>query len=145
VRAGVRPWELAKRAEESWPVARLKLLARVLDSLERVGPVALLSLPAELLASSGASPGLADGFVNYARALDGVDVGVLLTELPGGVRVSLRSKGGHDVAKVAARFGGGGHRAAAGCLIPGRLADARRALLDAFDTARGEPGARRGE
>ncbi|HEX8950461.1 MAG TPA: DHHA1 domain-containing protein, partial [Polyangia bacterium] len=66
----------------------------------------------------------------YARALDGVEVGVMLYEQDGGVRVSLRSKGAVDVGAVAASLGGGGHRAAAGCFVRGSLADARAKVLE---------------
>jgi phosphoesterase RecJ-like protein len=37
------------------------------------------------------------------------------------VKVSFRGKGDVDVAKIAARYGGGGHPSAAGCTIPGSL------------------------
>jgi phosphoesterase RecJ-like protein len=46
--------------------------------------------------------------------------------------VSFRSKGRVDVSAVAARFGGGGHRNAAGCTVPGTLADVRKRVLDAL-------------
>jgi phosphoesterase RecJ-like protein len=132
VAAGCRPWQFAERAEESWPPARLRLLSRVLDTLEIHGDVALLALNEDMLGQAGAAPELAESFVNYARALEGVEVGVLLTEMRRGVRVSLRSKGRVDVGQVAAALGGGGHRAAAGCTLEGRLAEARRVLLAAL-------------
>jgi phosphoesterase RecJ-like protein len=47
-------------------------------------------------------------------------------------RVSLRSKGSIDVASVAKRFGGGGHRNAAGCTVPGDYATAGAAVLEAI-------------
>ena len=49
------------------------------------------------------------------------------------VRVSLRSKGAVDVGAVAARLGGGGHRAAAGCVVAGSLADVRARVLEALE------------
>lgn len=132
VAAGVRPWDFALLATEQSPPERLKLLARVLDSLELVGSIALLTLTRAMCTATGASADQADGFVGYARGLAGVEVGVMLYEAEEGVRVSLRSKGRVDVAAVAERFGGGGHRAAAGCFIPGSLAEARAQLLQAL-------------
>jgi phosphoesterase RecJ-like protein len=85
-----------------------------------------------MLHAAGAAPEHAEGFVNYARALEGVEVGALVTQMRQAVRVSLRSKGGCDVAAVAERFGGGGHRAAAGCTLPLPLADAKKRLLEAL-------------
>ncbi|HEX6837605.1 MAG TPA: DHHA1 domain-containing protein, partial [Polyangia bacterium] len=72
----------------------------------------------------------AEGLVGYARALDGVEVGVMLYEQDGGVRVSLRSKGDVDVGAVAAGLGGGGHSAAAGCFVNGSLAEVRARVLE---------------
>jgi phosphoesterase RecJ-like protein len=55
-----------------------------------------------------------DGIVDYGRSLVTVEVALSCMALPDGtLRVSLRSKGA-DVARVAARFGGGGHKVAAG-------------------------------
>ncbi len=132
VEAGARPWDFALRAEESDPPERLRLLARVLDSLEIIGSTAILTLTRAMCDATGATADQADGFVGYARALAGIEVGVMLFEADEGVRVSLRSKGGVDVARVAERFGGGGHRAAAGCFIEGSLADARARVLAAL-------------
>jgi bifunctional oligoribonuclease and PAP phosphatase NrnA len=132
VEAGAVPWDFARKSEEAQPVARLKLMARVFDTLEIVGQTALLTLAQKTLAELGAVTEWAEGLVSYARGLEGVEVGVMLFEQPSGVRLSLRSKGAIDVGRVAESFGGGGHRAAAGCFLPGSLADARTALLAAL-------------
>jgi phosphoesterase RecJ-like protein len=62
----------------------------------------------------------ADGFVNYPLTVEEVEAVAMLKECePGIYRTSLRSKGDVNVAKVAERFGGGGHRNAAGCTLRG--------------------------
>ena len=136
VEAGAVPWDFARRSEESAPPARLALMARVFDTLELAGPVALITLTQAALAATGTTTAEAEGLVTYARALDGIEVGVMLYEQDGGVRVSLRSKGVVDVGAVAAGLGGGGHRAAAGCFVRGSLADVRALLLARLGTAR---------
>ena len=72
-----------------------------------------------------------EGLVNYARNIDGVEVGMLfkVTE-DGSVKVSLRSAGSADVAAIAQSFGGGGHVRAAGCRLAGPLQDAMGAVVD---------------
>jgi phosphoesterase RecJ-like protein len=135
VEAGASPWQFARASEEESPRARLELLRLVLATLEVKGRVALLILTHAMLSEAHATPALADGFVNYARGLAGIEVGALVSEVSGGVRVSLRSKGGVDVGAVAATFGGGGHRAAAGCFIPGALDEARARLWAALAEA----------
>ncbi|PYS44689.1 MAG: hypothetical protein DMF71_02695 [Acidobacteria bacterium] len=62
----------------------------------------------------------ADGFVNYPLAVGEVEAVALFKECsPGLYRTSMRSKGDVNVAKVAEKFGGGGHRNAAGCTLRG--------------------------
>jgi phosphoesterase RecJ-like protein len=132
VEAGAVPWDFARRSEESAPPARLALMARVFDTLELVGSTALLTLERATLTATGTTTAEAEGLVGYARALDGIEVGVMLYEQSDGVRVSLRSKGAVDVGAVAARLGGGGHHAAAGCFVRGTLANARERVLEAL-------------
>ncbi len=79
-----------------------------------------------------------EGLINYPMTIDGVEVAVLFQELDGGAfRVSLRSKNALDVSRIAAAFGGGGHRKAAGCQLAGPLAEARERVLAAVGEALG--------
>ncbi len=56
-----------------------------------------------------------EGLVDYARAIEGVDVGVLIEERNGVVKGSLRAKDPRfAMHKLAHCFGGGGHACAAG-------------------------------
>jgi phosphoesterase RecJ-like protein len=53
--------------------------------------------------------------VDYARAIDGVEIGVLIEERPMAIKASLRCKDQrYRVDQIAAQFGGGGHACAAG-------------------------------
>jgi phosphoesterase RecJ-like protein len=72
-----------------------------------------------------------EGLVNYVLSIGEVEVAAFVRELPGGrFRVSLRSKGNLDVARVAEGFGGGGHECASGCSLDGPLDYAIRQVLD---------------
>jgi phosphoesterase RecJ-like protein len=69
-------------------------------------------------------------FVNYARSLNTARIAMGFKEVsPGEIRVSFRSKGPVDVAEIASRHGGGGHRNAAGCTIRGDLKDVVKRLV----------------
>src|SRR5262249_37293193 len=114
VEAGAVPWEFARKGEGAPPAARLRPLARVSDPREIVAATAMLTLTRAALAETGAHSEWAEGLVGYARGLEGIEVGVMFFEQDQAVRLSLRSKGAVDVGAIAARFGGGGHRAAAG-------------------------------
>jgi phosphoesterase RecJ-like protein len=134
---GAKPAVLASAIWEANTPERLTLLACVLPTLQlRLGGrVALLTITAEAIARAGTAEETADGFVSYPRSLIGVDVAVLLREEGSGWRVSLRSRGGVDVAAIATTFGGGGHAAAAGLTFRGTRAQAEAALLPAITAA----------
>lgn len=65
-----------------------------------------------------------DGIINQLRNTRGVDCAIFLYELDTlTYKVSMRSAGGVDVAKIAQLFGGGGHVRAAGCTMQGTAYD----------------------
>ena len=65
-----------------------------------------------------------DGIVEQLRLIDGVETSIFLSESgPGEFKVSMRSKNYVDVSRIAAYFGGGGHRKAAGCTMHGSVHD----------------------
>ena len=135
VRRGVDPWAVAEQALEAQSAHRLRLLGRVLDSLEVSdgGRVACITTMQEDLREFASGKDALEGFINFPRSIVGVEVAVSFREEEGGVfRVSFRSKGRVDVSAVAARFGGGGHRNAAGCAVPGTLADVKKRVQEAL-------------
>ena len=135
VRRGVDPWAVAEQVYETQSALRLRLLGRVLDSLDvsADGRVACITAMREDLLEFASGKDALEGFINYPRSIVGVEVAVSFREEEGGVfRVSFRSKGRVDVSGVAARFGGGGHRNAAGCTVSGTLADAKMSVLEAL-------------
>jgi phosphoesterase RecJ-like protein len=120
---GVDPWQVAYQLFERWETARLRLLSAIIATLEMAfgGRVAIMRVTREMLAICGANDDMVEGMVNYARRVEGAEVGALLWEWevrePSGshieTKISLRSSGGFDVSQVAAALNGGGHRAAA--------------------------------
>ncbi|MBI5905632.1 MAG: bifunctional oligoribonuclease/PAP phosphatase NrnA [Deltaproteobacteria bacterium] len=138
VRRGVDPWAVAEQVYETQSAWRLRLLGRVLASLEVVagGKVASITTMRSDLSEFAAGKDALEGFINYPRSIVGVEVAVSFREEEGDVfRVSFRSKGRVDVSAVASRFGGGGHRNAAGCTVPGSLAEVKRKVFEALGTA----------
>jgi phosphoesterase RecJ-like protein len=119
--AGVDPWEMTVRVYEQQPLARMRLLADVLSTLEVHGRLATITITNAMVAKTGSEIDLTDGFINYARSVDGVEVAASFREPQNGGpwRVSFRSRGRVNVAAIAQKFGGGGHHNAAGCSIDG--------------------------
>lgn len=135
LKTGVSPWQIAKNLFESFPVERLKIMGRVLNTLE-ISPdrrYAWLTLTKAMLDETGATKDLAEGFISYARSIDTVEVAVQFRESEEGWKVSFRSKDHVDVAKMASQWGGGGHARAAGCTFKGNfdLEDVRGKVLEA--------------
>lgn len=134
---GVDPWEVAKNVYENFPIERMKLLGKVLETLEVVknGSIAFMVVTKDLLSRNNATEDLTEGFVNFGRAVDGVEASILFKEAgDDAYRLSMRSKGLINVADIAQRLGGGGHRNAAGCKIMGSLSDAKQKVLDVLET-----------
>ncbi|MBS3976529.1 MAG: bifunctional oligoribonuclease/PAP phosphatase NrnA [Syntrophomonadaceae bacterium] len=111
---------------ESRPLAGLLLLKEALNSmhLEADGRLAWMALEQKAFARVGATNDLAEGVINYPRTLKGVEISILFREVSEEeIKVGLRSKNYVDVSLLAAQFGGGGHKRAAGCTVHGTLTD----------------------
>jgi len=138
VRAGVVPGDVSLWINESNSRGSIRLLGLCLSTLQITpdGKVATLELPKRFFVEAGATPEETEGIVNYGRAIDGVVVAALLKEIDArSTRVSMRAKPGVDVQAVASMFGGGGHKAAAGCTMPFALAEAKGKLVALLEDA----------
>lgn len=137
---GARPDELYGRLYLSEPLQRFRLFAAVAGrmELECAGRLAVQQVTPGLMNECGASAGMTEDLVNEPLRIETIRASILLTETDGGeIRASLRGKEGVDVGRIAERYGGGGHRLAAGCKLPGPLAAARGALVAAMGEALG--------
>ncbi|OQX49701.1 MAG: phosphoesterase [Epsilonproteobacteria bacterium 4484_20] len=115
VHIGVDPAKVATHFTQRRSLASFRILQRALESLQLYSDarIAVLYVTKEDISATGATVPDMDGIVDYARSLATVEVALFAMELEEGIRVSLRSKG-MDVNAIAACFGGGGHKVAAG-------------------------------
>jgi phosphoesterase RecJ-like protein len=121
VRAGLDVGAFTDKYENNWNLARMHLWGRLMSeiSLHDDGAVALSVVPRRYLDELGLGKASLEGFASWLRKLAGVRVGLFIREDKlNYCKISLRSMGDVDVQKVAARFGGGGHVAAAGAELP---------------------------
>lgn len=133
VRAGAEPAKIAQNIYFSNPYSKMRLLGSALSNLHREGELAWMSISRDHLDRAGAVDEDTEGLVNYALAIEGIEVAVFFREQADGrYRVSLRSKGRINVASVAERFGGGGHECASGCSLEGPLSVAVERILLQF-------------
>jgi phosphoesterase RecJ-like protein len=134
VEAGARPTAAYEELFERSSPARLHLTGLVLErlTLTHGGHTCWTEIQRGDYEATGATPQDSEDLVNYTRSVAGVEVGLFFMEQPrGGVKVSFRSRERIDVARLAERFGGGGHRLAAGAILQTSLDDARRQVLAA--------------
>lgn len=136
VAAGADPWDISSAIYEQQPVERLRLLREVLGTLHvsEDGLFASITVTQEMQRVSKANKELTDGFINFARSIRGVEVAAQFSEpeTPDAPwHLSFRSRGRVNVAKVSARFGGGGHHNAAGAALHGSLDEVRRRVGEA--------------
>lgn len=138
VHSGASPSETFTSLYEQNTLARLHLQGRILTAArtEVGGRLIYSGATPQDLAETGAQATDTEDVVNRLLGITGVEVALLFLELgPNETKVSLRSRTGFDVRKVAEQFGGGGHTAASGVRYPGPLPAAIEALTAAVRKA----------
>lgn len=122
VDAGADVHAVFQQVYESVEFAKLKLLARALERAQVLegGRIVVSVLHRNDFSDVGAVEAYSEGIIDYLRAVEGSELAVLIREPPPREdapvrRVSLRSSVDElDVSAIARKFGGGGHRQAAG-------------------------------
>ena len=136
--AGLPLAEYSRKLFRQKEEAFVRLLGEALPTLRVIGDgkIAGLQLTLAQMEKHHANGGHTEGIVNYAIDLMGVDMAYFAREMDGGkVKVSLRALDPYAVDKVAAQFGGGGHRLAAGLTLEMPIADAVRTIEAALEAA----------
>lgn len=126
VEGGADPQWISENIYESDPPAKLKLLAKVLETLELDLELktASMTVTCDQLKQTGAAMEHTDGFIDIPRTVKNVNIAMLYSQIgEKQFKLSLRSKGKVNVEKIAAQFGGGGHINAAACRIEGDIKD----------------------
>ena len=135
---GACPDQIARSVYEVIPYQRARLFGMALETLKLSpdGKIAWVSVTNEMHTRSGTEDTDTEGFIDYVRSIRNAEIAILFRETSkGDIRVSLRSKGQLVVDEVAAAFGGGGHRAAAGCSISETLDKAIALVLEAVTSS----------
>jgi len=125
-------WQVALNCFETFSLGRMELMKIVVGSMEvhRNKKLAWIVLKQKDYKKTGASQEDAEGFINYPRSIDSVEVAVAFKEQSdGSYKVSMRSKNYVDVASIALEFEGGGHIRASGCGISGSLNQVKKKLF----------------
>jgi phosphoesterase RecJ-like protein len=140
---GAQPSSIYRELYERSTLGRLKLHGRVLSrvAVDYDGRLAHTFVLQKDFEELGAHPSDTEDVVNDCLTINGAECAIILVEQKSGqVKCSFRSRTTLDVARVAEGFGGGGHRQAAGAMLPGPFATARQRVLETLEKAlKGEP------
>jgi phosphoesterase RecJ-like protein len=141
VRAGVDVGRVSQQVYENYPRRRVELLRELLGTMrfDGNGRVASFSLNLKTAEKLRVIPEDNEGLIDHLRAIRGVIVAVFFEELADGkIRVSMRSKSDNvDVSAICEKFGGGGHKLAAGARVRGTLTEVEKRILEAICDAVG--------
>ena len=144
VESGADLGKISQEVYESYPLARVQLLRHVYNKFRLVhdARTAWFWLKKRDYARTGAQPDDSEGLIDHVRAIQGVVVACLFEEMDSGqTRISLRSKSDDvNVNEIAAQFGGGGHRAAAGARIAGPASSVQRRVIAAIKKSLDDAG-----
>jgi phosphoesterase RecJ-like protein len=142
VEAGVDPPAVARSIFDSNNLGRLKLFGAVLSKMELdpTGRLATVWVDRALARDCGGTYEDTEGLINLPLTVKEIQAVVFFKELgPDEWRISMRSKGAVDINSVAAEFGGGGHKNAAGCSAQGTFDELtalfRRKIIEQIDKA----------
>jgi Exopolyphosphatase-related proteins len=113
--------------------AQLELKKLALNTLEYCcdNRCAIITVTSDMISQTNASPEDLDGLSNIPRSIRGVECGITLREITEGWKVSIRSSEKVNASELCAKFGGGGHKAAAGCRFSTDCDEAKKQLIDA--------------
>ena len=128
-------WKISLNLFESKSFRSQKLLGIALSNLEISNnkKVSWLTLTKDFFKKTGTTPPDAEGFINFAREIKGVEVALMFRELDDSkVKVSFRSKGNFNVSEIAKKFGGGGHKNASGCVMNGTLKEVQNLVFNSI-------------
>ncbi|MDD5115505.1 MAG: bifunctional oligoribonuclease/PAP phosphatase NrnA [Candidatus Omnitrophica bacterium] len=139
LKSGINVPLIYRYVYENLALEETKLLVKLLPRINfsSGGRVAYFKLKRSMLKDGTVSMDLGDQLLSFGRSIKGVEVVALFREIPGSrdqVRINLRSHGKVDVNKIAATFGGGGHKTASGCTVRGEIGTVIRKVLASIQT-----------
>ena len=129
--AGARVYELNQELFETNTLGRLRMQAWIVDHMKllRGGEMAIIAIPKEVEESIGVTEDDMDNISSFPRTVAGVCMAATLRQTADGdTKMSVRAVPGYDATVVTTKFGGGGHKGAAGASFKLPLEEAAKAV-----------------
>jgi len=130
--AGAKPTPIYDKLYHNFSQARFGLMAAALNTLELHldGRYATMQISQQDFQRTGTSYTDTENLINECHRIATVRASAMFVELKDGrIRCSLRSRGTINVSEIATKFGGGGHKMAAGTYLPGPMENAKNLIL----------------
>ena len=132
---GARVYDLNQTLFETNTLGRLRMQAWIVDNIRLLscGDLAIVAIPRAVEEQLGVTEDDMDNISSFPRTISGVCMAATLRETKDGdVKLSVRAVPGYDATKVTVKFGGGGHKGAAGASIKLPLEEAAKAVAEAM-------------
>ena len=133
--AGARVYELNQELFETNTLGRLRMQAWIVDHMQllRGGEMAIIAIPREVEERIGVTEDDMDNISSFPRTVAGVKMAATLRQTAeGDTKMSVRAVPGYDATAVTVKFGGGGHKGAAGAAFKLPLEEAVKAVEKAM-------------
>jgi len=132
---GARVYQLNQELFETNTLGRLKIQGWIVEHMKvfRDGKLAIIAIPKAVEESIGVTEDDMDNISSFPRTVAGVCMASTLRETrEGDVKLSVRAIPGYDATALTAKFGGGGHKGAAGATLKMSLTAAAQAVETAM-------------
>jgi len=116
---GVKPYDIYSFVYERREIPQILLLSLAINKIKfyENGEFAGFVINNEMLKNANAKPNDVEGFTDFVRSIKGVEVAFMILEQKYDIRINFRSRGKYVINDLAQKFGGGGHKLAAGATI----------------------------
>jgi len=124
--SGVKGYDIQRSIYEQNKLSRIKLMGSIIQNLYYSDnrKVVWSIITQEMIKKADGDDGDVDGFTEFIRSIEGVEVSFMIQEtISGSHRINFRSSGNYIVNDIAQSFDGGGHKFAAGARVDGLSRD----------------------
>lgn len=129
---GLEAYKINRLMFDTKSKAKIYLEKLVMDTLEFHfnDKCALIYITNDMVEKSGVDDSEVDGFASMPKCVEGVLIGITIRQKGNNIyKVSVRTQDGIKANAICENFGGGGHKAAAGCSIEGELLEVKEKIL----------------
>ena len=132
-RGGAGIYRLNQTLFETNSLARLKIQSWIVENMHIFGDgrLAVVAIPKEVEESIGVTEDDMDNITSFPRTIEGICMAATLRQTKDGrTKISVRAVPGYDATVIAACFGGGGHKGAAGASTDTPIFEAARQIQE---------------